>query len=101
MATSGAAAAAGTASSARKTTGSSRRMGAILCALAPERRVLLPQFGGRAALVEVLAGDRVPVGAGAQLAERREHEPLHAPDEQGLRRQRHLAHVLEVGRARR
>src|SRR4051794_2754723 len=50
-------------------------------ALAPERRVLLAERRRRAGVGEVLLGERVPVAGRAQLAERRQHEPLHAPDQ--------------------
>src|SRR5688572_23396868 len=54
---------------------------------------------GRVAGV-VLARDRVPVGAAAHLAECRQHEPLHPPQQQRLRRQRLAPHLREPRRAR-
>ena len=54
---------------------------------------------GGASLQYSLA-ERVPVGARAQLAERREHEALHAADQQRLRRDRLAPHLLEEVRAR-
>src|SRR3954471_24476975 len=58
----------------------------VLCLEAADLR------GGRLAEV-VLARHRAPVCAGAQLAEDAEEQPLHAPDQQRLGRQRLAAHL--------
>ena len=63
----------------------------------PRRRSAVD--GGRA--VDVLAHERAPVGARAQLAQDAEQQALHPAQQQRLRRQRLAAHLLEVRRARR
>src|SRR3954449_2012011 len=84
LAAAGGAAARATSSTASRTFG----MAPTLMAPRPERGVLLPQRRRRRRGGEVLAPEREPVALRAQLAQHGEDEPLHAPDQERLRRDR-------------
>ena len=53
-----------------------------------------PSGGSRRRAVQVLAGDRAPVGAGAELPQDDRDDPVHPADQDGLGRQRELVHLL-------
>src|SRR4051794_14524673 len=69
----------------------------IARSLAPEPCVKVAELGARRRVVPVFLAERVPVGGRAQVAQDGEHQALHAPDQQRLRRDRLAAHLLEVG----
>ena len=65
-----------------------------------ERLLEHAELGGGRVAEQPFAGDPVPVGGGAELAEHAEGQRLHPAGEHRLRRHRLAAHQLPVARAR-